>query len=329
MWNLQCQKDFIFLLVCLLEHFVFKNKLCFYLYQHHFHCLISGRPRQKNGNSERDKQRAELILKTYIKSVISIQLKSISFEPLQLDIFFTVFWQNADFWRGKKKKKRAANIIQPVVLWSIIWQTLCCKVFASHSQPGEQKSPTRHSCLVWGIQPGHPVLAVWFGSCSSAPDNRFLQRKVVLKQLPPLGTVSTVSILTVPRVPAIRGKCRISQRISPLIPLVDFSPPSRAVQAETAWREPTLPSKGQLWYSNSHTKRLLGGQGFSTAPGSAWAGDSKHTQHPRVCLLKGGKLLLHHTEELIAPKCCQNPPKACFIQSSCAQGQTTLENGLA
>lgn len=47
-----------------LEHFVFKNKLRFYLYQHHFHCLISGRQRQKNGNSEREKQRAELILKT-------------------------------------------------------------------------------------------------------------------------------------------------------------------------------------------------------------------------------------------------------------------------
>lgn len=92
-------------------------------------------------------------------------------------------------------------------------------------------------------------------------------------------------------------------------------------------------------------KGCLGGQGFSTAPGSAWAGGSKHTQHPRVCLLKGGRLLLHHTEELRPPKRGQNPPKPCFMQSSCAQGQTTqqqilqtsilsgsapaLENGLA
>lgn len=56
-------RRFRFFVGMFLEHFVFKNELCFYLYQHHFHCLISSKQRQKSGNSERDKLRAELILK--------------------------------------------------------------------------------------------------------------------------------------------------------------------------------------------------------------------------------------------------------------------------
>lgn len=36
------------------EHFVSKNKLCFDLYQHNIHWLISGRQRQKEGNSEKE-----------------------------------------------------------------------------------------------------------------------------------------------------------------------------------------------------------------------------------------------------------------------------------
>lgn len=134
------------------EHFVFKNKLCFYLYQQHFHCLISGRQRQKDGNSERKKLRAELILKWNKVCYFNAAEEHFLWITTTWLIFFTVFWQNADFWRGKKKK-RTANIIQPVVLWSVIWQTVLqspCKPVSAWRAEVANSTQLQHQCLVWG-----------------------------------------------------------------------------------------------------------------------------------------------------------------------------------
>lgn len=60
-------------------------------------------------------------------------------------------------------------------------------------------------------------------------------------------------------------------------PTRGFSPPKTAVRSRTAWRETTLPSKSQLWYPFLTPKGCVGRQGFSTAPGSAWTGSSKHS----------------------------------------------------
>lgn len=174
------------------EHFVFKNKLCFYLYQHHFHCLISGRQRQKDGNSERKKLRAELILKWNKVCYFNAAEEHFLWITTTWLIFFTVFWQNAHFWREKKKKNSKhypASCLVKCHLTDCAAKSLQATV--SLESRSRQLNPA--AAPVPGLgEPWHSMLAAWLGSCSFPPDNRFLQRRMVLELLPPSGSVSTV-----------------------------------------------------------------------------------------------------------------------------------------
>lgn len=256
-----------------------------------------------------------------------MQLKNISFEPPQLDIFLQ-FFDKMQIFEGKKKK-RAANITQPVVLWSIIWQTLCCKIFASHSQPGEQKSPTRHSCLVWGIQPGHPVLAVWFGSCSSAPDNRSLQRRVVLKQLPPLGTVSTVSILTVPTCSCHPGEMQDGPEDFTSDPTCGFFPPKQSCAGRNSLERTHTAFQGPALILQSSHQKAVGRTGlFQSSRVCLGRGLQTHSASQGVSA-EGRKAPSPSHWRINSSKMLSKSPRSLLHTKFMCSGANNLGNGLA
>ena len=104
--------------------------------------------------------------------------------------------------------------------------------------------------------------------------------------------------------------------------------PDRAVRSWTAWRKPTFLSNSQLRHCFLHQKGYVERQGFSMTAGSVWAGcckcKAKVTHHPRTCLMKAWRLLLH--EDLLPPKQVGLRPlatwqkgtyhKTCFLQTT-------------
>lgn len=156
-------KRFHFFVGMSLEHFVFKNKLWFYLYQHHFHCLISGRQRQKNGNSETNWEQSWYWNLNEIKSVVSMQLKSISFESPQLDIFLQ-FFDKVLIFEGRKKEQQT---LSSQLSCEISSDRLCAEKSSQATlileNRNHQLDPAAAPVPALG-EPGHSVLAVCFGS---------------------------------------------------------------------------------------------------------------------------------------------------------------------